>query len=143
MNDLLKWIKSNIKTDLTVFKKVKILPDKFFVPDQKGFPSVGIIDAGIKRKNFKVYIKEQLNIEIVVYQSIMKDEASIIGDTQRKGVESLIKDVFDLFKNKFPSGYYNINRLHESPIQTVTKDFKRFVVMKTINLIFYRMNTEV
>jgi hypothetical protein len=143
MNDLLKWVKSNIKTDLTVFKKVKILPDKFFVPDKKGFPSVGIIDGGIERKNFKVYIKEQFKVEVVVYQSIMKDEASIIGDAQRKGVESLMKDVFDLFKNKFPTGYYNINRLDESPIQAVTKDFKRFVVMKTIDLIFYRMNTEV
>jgi len=143
MNDLLKYVKSNIKTDLTVFKMVKILPDKFFVPDKKGFPSVGIIDAGIKRETKKTLIKEQLNVEVVVYQSIMKDEASIIGDTLRKGVESLMKDVFDLFKKKFPSGYYDINRFDESPIQTVTKDFKRFVVMKTINLIFYRMKTEV
>ncbi len=141
MKELLIWVKDRIKGNLNTVKKVKIVPDVYMIPDEKGFPAMGVVDEGIQRENIKNQIKEKLNIKIAIYQSVMREEASIIGDVKSQGIEDIIKDITNLFKNSFPEGgyYYNVIIKDESGTQALTSDYERFIVMKTINLVFYRI----
>ena len=140
MKELLMWVKEQIKGNLTNIKKIKIVPDIYMIPDEKGFPAVGIADNGIKRENIKTQKKEILGVKIALFQSVMKEEGSIIGSGNIMGIEDLMKNVVDLFSDKFPDGYYyNVSIGDESPTQALTNDYERFIVMKTIDIYFYRV----
>jgi len=141
MKELLIWVKERIKNNLTEFKKVKITPDTFLIPDEKGFPAINISDNGINRDLIKTQTKEILRVKIGVFQSIMRDEeSSIIGAGSQKGIEELSVDIINLLKNELPGDYYYDVRVgDESPTQTLTNDFERFIVMKTIEFNYYRL----
>jgi len=141
MKELLNWVKTSIKDNLNDFKKVEIVPDIYLIPDEKGFPAVSVIDNGIKRNNIKGQIKEDLSVKIAVFNSVFKREESIVGNNNKKGIEDLVKLIVDYFKDRYPDGYYyNVVISNESGTQTLTNDYERFIVMKTIDLIFYRIS---
>ena len=142
MKDLLNWIKSEISDNLTQFKEVKVIPHIHVVPDEGGFPAVGIVDAGLTRTQLPSQQKEKLHIQIGIYNEVLRDESSIIGDAQNSGIEDYIDNIYEHFKSLVPDGYYNIEMGNESGTETLTKDNENFLVMKSIDMVFYRIKSD-
>lgn len=111
MDTLLDALRTTIKNagTLSYLRATEILEDRTLVPEEPGFPIVGLLDGGTAPRSMpgKKEI-EELNVDVVPYQSIMLDQpgAGVMGSqaqlgAQGKGVLLIAKDLKTLLVDNF------------------------------------------
>jgi len=97
MKDLLNAIKSQLQNDLTYVRDsdVFVTEDEVAIPEQVKFPAIGLKDGSVvwtitSRGPLKT---QTLSVRVIAYVSILRPEASIMGDNQQKGVLDIIDDI--------------------------------------------------
>jgi len=103
MKNLLTTIKSELQA-LSYIRPsdVFITFDDGYLPDDVRLPCIGIKDGKTERtEGIGGCLNEKLNVSVVIWQQIYRDESSIIGDESagRKGVLDIAEDVHDILNN--------------------------------------------
>lgn len=97
MKALLQAIKAELKEKLTDGGRpvaVYITPHENYIPQSAAPPCVGLKDGGIARRELAGGMLEiTLEVSLIIYVQLYKDEASIMGDAGRKGVLEIARDI--------------------------------------------------
>lgn len=98
MRELLLAIQEQLRTDLTYIRNenIYITPHLNYIPNHVRPPCVGIKDGGITRTELSSGMWEvTMRVSLVTYVQLMKEEASIIGDSaaNEKGVLEIVADI--------------------------------------------------
>jgi len=97
MKDLLNAIKSQLQNELTYVRDsdVFVAEDENLISGQVKFPAIGLKDGSVAWSiTSQGPLKTQtLSVRVIAYVSILRPEASIMGDNQQKGVLDIIDDI--------------------------------------------------
>jgi len=98
MRELLAAVKTQLQTGLDYVRDrdVNVVPSEGFIPAGVRFPCVGLKDGGLTRTELAGGMWEVvLTVKLVVYVQLLKEEASIMGDSAagRKGVLEIAEDI--------------------------------------------------
>jgi len=97
MKDLLTAIKTQLQTDLTYVRDgdVFITEDENLIPSDVKFPAVGLKDGPVEWvvDEFGDNKTQKMTVTAIAYVSILRPEASVMGDNQGKGVLDIIDDI--------------------------------------------------
>ena len=100
MKTLLLAIKAKIIADFTGLGDCEIVPEENILPAAARFPFVGVKDGGIKRvEGIFNTLSRTLEVHFIVYQKILKPEASIIGEGETPGVLDLVAQIHTLINH--------------------------------------------
>jgi len=100
MKALLTAIKARLQQDLSYVRAsdVFITEDEHMIPEAVKFPAIGIKDGVIVRRELAGGMLEiTLNVNVVIWVKLLKDEATIMGDaaTGKKGVLEIEDDIHE------------------------------------------------
>jgi len=100
MKELLTAIKTQLRQDLSYVRAsdVFITEDENLIPEAVKFPAIGIKDGAIVRRDLAGGMWEiTLNVNVVIWVKLLKDEATIMGDdaTGKKGVLEIEDDIHE------------------------------------------------
>lgn len=143
MKSLLIAIQSRLRDRLESLRDadIYITPDVDLIPTAAGRPCVGLKDGSIsKEERVGDVIATELTVTIVVYVTIHKNEASVIGDTASKtpGVLELCADIDDALDEWHPDSAY-IRAWSDGSRQSETvADGSRAAARKIIPCVFLR-----
>lgn len=106
MKALLEAIKTAIEAapDLTYLTWVGVIENEAFVPEEPGFPLVGLVDGGVNAQSRPgPKDLESMIVGVVAFQSIALDDpgASITGSPHCKGVLEIGEDLKTLLNDNF------------------------------------------
>jgi hypothetical protein len=97
MKALLEAIKTELNTNLTGLRDIQVVPDEVILPPGVRFPFIGLKDGPIEREEgMSETLREVLTVSVIAYVEILKNEASIIGDGDNKGVLELVSDIHEV-----------------------------------------------
>jgi len=99
MKELLNAIKAQLQDDLSYIRDadIYVTPHENYIPNQVRPPCVGLKDGPVTRTMMDRggSWETRLEVKIVCYVQLAKDEASVMGDTGtgKKGVLDIIDDI--------------------------------------------------
>ena len=111
MKEILTALRELIQDEMAEIKGIYILPDPDMLPTVVKYPCIGLKDG---ESSFSEGMAESENerssILIYIYQQILKEEASVMGEGGKKGVLDLMDDLrtalnFNLLNDLIHSAY--------------------------------------
>jgi hypothetical protein len=94
MKSILTALKTECETNLSWCRDITIIADEVLIPEGVRFPFIGLKDGPIAREEgFSETLTERLTVYIVLYQQILKREASVMGDGDKPGILDMASDV--------------------------------------------------
>lgn len=148
METLLSTLKTTIAAGLIYLRAVEVIEAEEFVPEEPGFPLVGLLDGGlvpISRPNQKD--QEQLTVGIVAYQAIALDApgASIMGSEtqlgdQGKGLLKIGAELKTLLNDNFLSlNFYWAHLDRHHPTRPLRGEQYAFIAYKRWDYSYRRL----
>jgi hypothetical protein len=97
MKSILEALKIAIRDGMPEIKGVHIVPDPDMLPSAVRYPCVGLKDGDQTfSEGMDQTETETGSVMIYIYQQILKEEASMMGDGSNKGVLDLMEDLRNL-----------------------------------------------
>lgn len=96
MKGLLLAIQTQLQQDLSYIRDsdIYITGDMDSLPSSARLPAVALKDGNISRKELAGQMMEVgLNVSLVIWVEVFKEDAALIGDTTRKGILDIAEEL--------------------------------------------------
>ena len=102
MKSILTALKTELSTNIPWLKDIAVVADEMMVPPGVRLPFIGLKDGPIERgEGFSETLTERLTVYVILYQQILKDEATVMGDGDKPGILELATDVHEVLNENF------------------------------------------
>lgn len=148
MKSLLSALKTDLLTELSWLRDIAVVADEDMIPEGVRMPFIGLKDGLIAREEgFSATLTEKLTVHVILYQEILKREASIMGDGDpeeegyKPGVLDMAADVHDALNENF-LGLSGIDRAFCSEEgaseMLISPDGNKFIQRKRLTYVYER-----